>query len=525
MSVSDQNTSSTRSKDPLIGKQLGDYRITSRLASGGMARVYKAMDYKLQRPAAVKVLESEKYEHDQTIATRFKREARAVAALEHDNIITIYQYGEDEGEGVYFLAMKLVKGKDLAEELRRVRRTKKKLMPVDRVLKIMEQVAAALDYAHSKDIIHRDVKPSNILLDADDKAILTDLGLVLRAKAETTMGTAFGTPRYIAPEQATSSDKAVAQSDIYAYAVIFYELLTGQTPFDGESPMEIALAHISDPVPSMSEINPDIPLEVEKEILKALAKEPEKRQRTATQLVENIKQAYQQAEMPELAEASPKPKQAAQVVASSTEPVENDDMTLAVIAAADRPPAELTKQRPTALLILVLVALVMAAVFVVNGLLDGRVNTPIEVQDGAPITLIYDDATFTLINEGDYELNVKQLEFVRGSPGGADDFSGDRIPRDILPAQRSNCFQIVLPNGTNSVPQQCSPIADHRHGSETLVEPRSVHWRSETENNQNIATFEVRYQGQVVERCDTVKRGENKECRFTWPVPPPTVEE
>ena len=231
MSVSDHNTSGTRSKDPLIGKQLGDYRITSRLASGGMARVYKAMDYKLQRPAAVKVLESEKYEHDQTIATRFKREARAVAALEHDNIITIYQYGEDEEEGVYFLAMKLVKGKDLSEELRRIRRSKNKLMPVDRVLKIMEQVASALDYAHSQDIVHRDVKPSNILLDTDDKAILTDLGLVLRAKAETTMGTAFGTPRYIAPEQATSSDKAVSQSDIYSYAVIFYELLTEANPF------------------------------------------------------------------------------------------------------------------------------------------------------------------------------------------------------------------------------------------------------------------------------------------------------
>jgi serine/threonine protein kinase len=515
--VSDHNTSnSTRSKDPLIGKQLGDYRITSRLASGGMARVYKAMDYKLQRPAAVKVLESDKFEHDQTIATRFKREARAVAALEHDNIITIYQYGEDETEGVYFLAMKLVKGKDLAEELRRIRRSRTKLMELDRVLKIMEQVAAALDYAHSEAIVHRDVKPSNILLDKDDKAILTDLGLVLRANAETTMGTAFGTPRYIAPEQATSSDKAVPQSDIYSLAVIFYELLTGQTPFDGESPMEIALAHISDPPPSLRDINPEIPYKVEDEILKALEKDPNKRHRTATELIDNVKKAYGM---------GPKPAEPASVRAKPlSAPVENDDLTLDVVSVAERPTrAETTPRRPTALLALVLLALVIAAAFVVNGVL-GSAGMPAAV-DGAPIALIYDEATFTIINQGDYQLDVKRLEFIRGRSGDRDDFSGDRIPRDVLPAQQSNCFQILLSTGTNSVPPLCRPIAEHRHGSETLVEPMNVHWRTEAGDSQRIATFEVRYGGQLITRCDTVARGQTKECYFTWPVPPPALEE
>src|SRR5690606_6084753 len=294
LNVSEQNQSATASRDPLIGKQLGDYRITSRLASGGMARVYKGMDYKLQRPAAIKVLELHTADHDQTITARFKREARAVAALEHPNIIPIYQYGEDEATGVYFLAMKLIKGRDLANELRRLRKTKSQLMDVDRALHIMAQIASALDYAHSQEIIHRDVKPSNILIDKDDHAVLTDMVLVLRVSSETTMGTAFGTQRYIATEQATSSDKAVPQSDIYSFAVILYELLAGQTPFNGDSPMEIALAHLSDPVPPPTTINPDIPEAVEKELLRALDKDPAKRHKTAVSLIEAVKRGYQE---------------------------------------------------------------------------------------------------------------------------------------------------------------------------------------------------------------------------------------
>jgi serine/threonine protein kinase len=246
--VASDDKSTNRLKDPLIGQQLGDYRLSSLLAAGGMARIYKGTDHKLQRQAAVKVLEQVQIASDTTLTQRFRREARAVAALEHENIITIYQYGEEAG--VYFLAMKLIRGKDLAAELKRLQRGGKR-MPVERVLHICEQVAAALDYAHAAGIIHRDVKPSNILLDKDDKAVLTDFGLVLRAAAETTMGTAFGTPRYIAPEQAVSSNKAMPQSDIYALGVILYEMLTGQTPFNGETPMQIALSHISDAPPPL----------------------------------------------------------------------------------------------------------------------------------------------------------------------------------------------------------------------------------------------------------------------------------
>lgn len=512
MNVTDPNPSTTASKDPLIGLQLGDYRITSRLASGGMARIYKGMDYKLQRPAAVKILEMHNVDRDENVAVRFKREARAVAALEHPNIIPIYQYGEDEEIGVYFLAMKLIKGRDLADELRRVKKSSRPLMPVERALDIMSQIASALDYAHSQGLIHRDVKPSNILIDKDDRAILTDLGLVLRASAETTMGTAFGTPRYIAPEQAISSDKAVPQSDIYSFGVILYELLVGQTPFNGQSPMEIALAHISDPIPAPRSINPDIPEAAEKELLKALDKDPVKRHKTATQLIEAVQHSYQS--------TLPVPPQRVMVPAPPVVPQPlNDDVTPQVSPAAlaqQAAPAPARRRPPLFLLLIVAVALLIAGAFVVNGLISQPAQP---IEGGAPVTLIYDDSTFTIINEGDYTLDVQALEFIRGVEGDGDDFSGDRIPRDVLPVDR-NCFQIILNPASPSVPPQCNPISQHRHGQETLSNAQRVPWRSETATNTRITTFEVRYKGQLLARCNTVARGGHDECRFTWPEVP-----
>jgi hypothetical protein len=392
--------------------------------------------------------------------------------------------------------MKLIKGKDLADALKKIRR-RNKLMEVDRVLEIMSQIASALDYAHSQHIIHRDVKPSNILIDKDDKAILTDLGLVLRSTSETTMGTAFGTPRYIAPEQATASDKAVPQSDIYSFAVIMYEMLTGQTPFDGDSPMEIALAHIGEPVPPPREINPQIPSTVEIELLKALDKDPANRHTTATEFVEAIKRGYGKASTMETV---------ARVV-----PRDDDDLADVRVVGGD---TITNTGRSRMLVVLIAIALLIAAAFVVNGLVGGGAG-----GDGAPVTLIYSDSTFTLINEGDYTLQVQRLKFVRGIDDGTDDFSGDRIPRDELPVDR-NCFQIVLANGDPEVPPQCKPLQDHRQGQEMLLDAQLVPWRSETKDGDQISSFAVMYDGRELTRCQTVRRGENAECRFTWPVLP-----
>lgn len=507
MSVAKQENDTNKVKDELIGKQLGDYRLTSRLASGGMARVYKAMDYKLQRQAAVKVLEQDRVDGDKSLTKRFLREARAVAALEHDNIITLYQFGEEAG--VYFLAMKLIKGKDLSEELTRLRKSKT-LMDVERAARIMTQVASALDYAHAAGIVHRDVKPSNILLDKDDKAILTDFGLVLRTSVETTLGTAFGTPRYVAPEQAISSNKAVPQSDVYALGVIFYEILTGQTPFNGDTPMEIALSQISDPPPPPRSINPDIPVEVEKELLKALEKEPEKRHKTAMKLVNAIKQGYGIPVTPD--KTSPTVKiEIPQSAIRMTQEIGTQTISVPVSEEIPIKP----QQRSNMLLILIAASvLVIVGFFILSGLSGSGGGA----AAGAPVTLIYDENTFTMINGGDYPLETQKLMFVRGVENDRDDFSGDRIAGDVVPPGK--CFQIVLQGSQASVPPQCQPISTHRHSQIALMEPLLFYWRTESQDSGKISTFEIRYNGEAITRCDTVARGQAKECRFTWPVPP-----
>jgi serine/threonine-protein kinase len=274
----------------LIGKSLGDYQLLELLTSGGMARIYKGFDARLQRYSAVKVLMRELMDNDDTLTERFEREARAIAALEHPHIVTVYQSAEQDG--YFFMAMRFIEGSDLADELTRLRRAGQTMDP-RRALHILAQVADALDYAHAQGIVHRDIKPSNVLLTKDDRAYLTDFGLALWESKDKTMGTAFGTPRYIAPEQALASEKAVPQSDIYALAVVLYEILTGDMLFRADTPMQVALSHISEPPPPPRSINPNIPQAVEDALLKALGKDPKTRQQTAGELIRTVKEAYE----------------------------------------------------------------------------------------------------------------------------------------------------------------------------------------------------------------------------------------
>ncbi|MAU09959.1 MAG: hypothetical protein CL607_09080 [Anaerolineaceae bacterium] len=275
--------------DTLIGTILGDYRLERKLTSGGMSHVYIGVDDKLGRRAAIKVLTPEFQRQDDMLKVRFNREAKAVGRLEHDNIITMYQYGEVDG--MYFLAMRYIDGPDLSDVIKDYQ-ANNELMPVERALGILEQVAIALDYAHARGIIHRDVKPSNVLLAQDDKAVLTDFGLVLWSDVDNTMGTAFGTPRYISPEQATDSQLAVPQSDIYSLGVMTYEIFTGHHLFRGSNAMEVALAHIHEAPTPPRVHNPRISGEAQSVLLKALAKDPQDRYSTAVEFIHALKDAY-----------------------------------------------------------------------------------------------------------------------------------------------------------------------------------------------------------------------------------------
>ncbi|MHB8624843.1 MAG: serine/threonine-protein kinase [Aggregatilineales bacterium] len=273
-------------QDPLIGQKFGDYIIQTLLGKGGMARVYRALDPNLDRTAAIKVIDPG-VAGDPEYARRFKREAQAVAKLNHPNIVSIYQFGEMHG--IYYMAMAFIDGADLAHVIKQHRHDRA-MVSYDAVLRVAGQIGAALDYAHSQGVIHRDVKPGNILVTAQGRAILTDFGLV-RDIAIPTLGEIFGSPDYISPEQAVNSAKAVPQSDLYSLGVALYELLAGRLPFEHENPNEVALMHIGTPVPPLRQFNPSIPPGVETVIMKSIAKRVEARYQTGAELFNALRQA------------------------------------------------------------------------------------------------------------------------------------------------------------------------------------------------------------------------------------------
>lgn len=275
--------------DPLIGRKLGDYKIIEMLGRGGMARVYKGYDEKLQRFAAVKVTSVESSSVDMAEVTeRFFREARAIARLRHPNIVGVYQLDQFDDDQ-YFMAMAFIEGRDLRQILREYNEQGRR-MPAEEILNIVLGIGSALDYAHSQGVIHRDVKTSNIMLDKDGTPILTDFGLVLSAW-EGTLGHTFGSPHYIAPEQAVSSDKATAASDLYSLGICTYEMLVGKVPFDDPSAMSVALKHMHDTPPSPRTFVPTLAPAIDHVIYKILDKDPRRRYASGLEFFEALSHA------------------------------------------------------------------------------------------------------------------------------------------------------------------------------------------------------------------------------------------
>lgn len=442
-------------KDERIGQRLGDYRIERVLATGGMARIYVGKDEKLDREAAVKVLTQEMVESDAVLIERFEREARAVARLDHQNIIPIYQYGQQDD--VFFLAMKLVRGRDLADEIKSIHNAGG-LMPVPRMLKILRQIADALDHAHSHGIIHRDVKPSNVLIEeSTDRAILTDFGLVLQqTEIDKTMGTAFGTPRYISPEQALASESVVPQSDVYSLAVIVYEIVTGQQVFKADTAMQIALSHISDPPPPPTSINADIPKSAEYQILRALSKLPEDRHERASLFIESLAEAYGMAKAP--ADAR-RPAHRSE----DTQPLDN--MSEKSGAPRQSAPRRSAARKRSALPLLVLVGVVVAVLGAAIALMTGGgddsgglvpsgagivpVIAPFEAGAMQTAQIRYNRDALALYNPADVALSVHQLQMTRGGAlafDGTTQVNGQRLlPGECVVVQTAES-RVALPS-------------------------------------------------------------------------------
>lgn len=267
----------------------GRYQVLGPLGAGGMAQVYKGYDPVLEREVAIKVVSGR--QHDTASNERLRREARAIAALRHPNIVQIHDYGEHEGS--HYMVMELVRGTDLGRHLLSLRSQNKQMSSAE-AQNIIDQVAAGLDYAHAHCIVHRDIKPPNILLCDDGPVVLTDFGLVLRVEpgAQPTVGQTVGTPEYVSPEQMMDGAFATPRSDVYSLGVVLYLMLTGNLPFQSDNPIKTALMHINNPAPPPRQFNPELPPSVEAVILKAMSKEPGERYASAGEMARALRAAW-----------------------------------------------------------------------------------------------------------------------------------------------------------------------------------------------------------------------------------------
>jgi serine/threonine protein kinase len=273
--------------DPLIGQEIGQYKIESMIGKGGMASVYKAYQPSIARYVAIKVL-ADDFAKDVNFLKRFEGEGRAVAALEHPHILPVYDFGFHNDRP--YMVMRYIDSGTLAELI-----AENNSLSYARIVEIVGGVASALDYAHSQGIVHRDIKPSNIMIDRHGEALLTDFGLAKAISTSeksrlTQAGTVVGTASYMSPEQA--ADEALdGRSDIYSLGVVLFELLTGVPPFDGETMVAIALKHINEPTPSLRAINPEIPESFEAVVFAAMEKWPDGRYQTAAEFQKALEDA------------------------------------------------------------------------------------------------------------------------------------------------------------------------------------------------------------------------------------------
>jgi len=275
--------------DTLSGRTIGKYQLLEKLGRGGMAEVYKGYQESLDRYVAIKLMHAFLVT-EQDFLLRFKREAKAMASLRHPNIVAIYDF-DVYRDDIYYLVMEYVSGGTLKQKLENLGAAGEAL-PLEQAVQIALQVAEALDYAHGRGMVHRDVKPANIMLNEDGRAILTDFGIVKlvggQTMAYTATGALIGTPSYMSPEQALGKpgDERV---DIYALGVLLFQMTTGQLPYSADTPLAVIMQHVNTPIPEPARFNPNVPPALQDIILRAMAKEPDDRYQTARDMAADLR--------------------------------------------------------------------------------------------------------------------------------------------------------------------------------------------------------------------------------------------
>lgn len=395
----------------MINKRLNErYKLLEVIGEGGMAIVYRAKDLILDRTVAVKVLRSE-FSNDEEFILRFRREAESATSLSHPNIVNIYDVGEEEQ--LYYIVMEYVKGKTLKEYIR-----EKAPLQIEEALLIFDKICSAIRHAHENHIIHRDIKPHNILITEDGQVKVTDFGIAMAMTSATITHTksVLGSVHYLSPEQAKGSI-ATEKSDIYSLGVVLYEMVTGQVPFKGESPVTVALKHLQEKFTSPRLLNDQVPQSIENIINKAMAKSPEDRYDSVAQMQADVAMALEPTIEHQIFAKNDIDDETTKVLSPVT-PVKTDKQ-LEKPQKEEIPNKKKKKRRRYILLAAVLTLLFgVAATAGIASMLSAK-----EVSIPDVTGMSYDDAVKALeeknlipVKEEEYSLEVEENHVIRQSP-------------------------------------------------------------------------------------------------------------
>jgi eukaryotic-like serine/threonine-protein kinase len=450
-----------RVSDTLINTLFdGRYRILRKLGSGGMANVYLAEDEDLGRRVAIKIL-NERYANDDLFIERFRREAKSAAGLSHPNIVSIYDRGE--AEGTYYIAMEVIEGRSLKELI-----LTRGALPLGQAIAYAKQLLEALRFAHRHGIIHRDIKPHNVLISTDERAKrhetrlkVTDFGIARHGASQMTeAGSIMGTAQYLSPEQARGAP-VTAASDLYSAGVVLYEMLTGKVPFNGDSAIEIAMKHVNEAPKPPSHLRPEVPPELDKVVLRALAKQPEDRYQTAEDFIEDLERV--EAGLPvsrETSDAATALLATAPLAGGSTEVLQRQPPTRVgppQPQAPRRPPPYAPEYRyderppprrrifPWLLVLLLLAAAGIAGWYVYNQIQDQLAATePVAVPN---VVGLREELAVQKIEDADLDANVEEQPNRDVKPG----IVFDQNPNPGNRIQKGDVVTILVSSGPRKV--------------------------------------------------------------------------